>query len=220
MSDDKPTPEPQYGVYATPEEQRRRMGLPPESAPVPIPVEGQSGTQPRQPADGAPGRAPIERSSSGPGSEAPGRSATAPGLSPAFNWNRAFTFLFLGVGLYTVLTSVPGMLGLHSTLVTVSEQLGIEDGGGLVNSPALQAFGFAAAAVYIIGWVLALWLSLRSLRAGRLSWWIPVVIGLLVTVVGMALTMGALLSQPEFMNSLMQSSLSGGFGAPTQTPTP
>ncbi|HTN56140.1 MAG TPA: DUF6264 family protein [Microbacterium sp.] len=88
---------PQYGEYASPEEQRVRAGLPPvEQAPVasaPVPA----GPQPavRTPPSGA--RA-----------------------------GRMITAMLLGIGLVNVLTSIPGFLDLSSTLDQTLKMLGLE----------------------------------------------------------------------------------------------
>jgi len=87
---------PQYGEYASPEEQRMRAGLPPvEQAPVasaPVP--------PRPEVVGAP-----------PAGRRAGRMITA---------------MLLGIGLVNVLTSIPGFLDLSATFDQTLRMLGLE----------------------------------------------------------------------------------------------
>ncbi|MGO2660790.1 DUF6264 family protein [Mycetocola reblochoni] len=206
MPEDDKRPEPEFGVYATPEEQRRRMGLPAEP-------EAEASAQ----GQGVPGTAQAsapQRPSVRPGP------AALPGTPAPFNWNRALTFLLLGVGLYVTLTSVPGLLDLYGTFSVVAEQLGVDGDTGLVNSLGLRIIGVVIALSYIVGWIAALWLSLRRLRRQVSSWWIPLVIGVVVTVIVFALLMAAMLSQPDFVTTLMDSAVVVPSGVPTPSSTP
>ncbi|MGO3884848.1 MAG: DUF6264 family protein [Mycetocola sp.] len=212
MSDNSSRPEPEYGAYATPEEQRRRMGLPPEEPNAPTDVHAS-----------APGAPVAPRSpSQAPQAAQPGHAAHgAPRPEPVgFNWNRAFTFLFLGVGAYVVITNLPGMFNLYGSFIQVAEILtpGVEP--ILDNSIGLRLIGLAAAAVYIVGWVFGLWLSLRRLRATKSSWWIPLVVGLVVNFVVFALLTIALTSQGEFVTQLMTNMSDLSEIVPSQSPTP
>ncbi|WP_309127902.1 DUF6264 family protein [Microbacterium sp.] len=92
MTDDRP----QYGEYATPEQQRAAAGLPP--APPPAPA-----VQPA-PADAV--------------RQLPAR--------PAHPLDRVITAALLGFGLVNVLTSVAGFMDLATTMNTTLQVLGLE----------------------------------------------------------------------------------------------
>ena len=94
---------PQYGEYASREEQRARAGLPP------------LGTEPAaaEPAASAPGPAP---------SAAPTANRTA----PARPVGRLVTFVLLGSGLVNVLSSIPQFVNMASTLNESMQMLGME----------------------------------------------------------------------------------------------
>lgn len=93
MSDERP----QYGEYATPDEQRARAGLPPVDA-TPAP--------PLAPAPPAP-------------------AATPAAAQPRF-WDRAVTFGLLAFGLVNVFSSVAGFLNLAGTLNQTLQMMGLE----------------------------------------------------------------------------------------------
>ena len=93
MSSDRP----QYGEYASPEEQRIRAGLPP------LGVEPAPSAPARQPA--APGVGPA---------------------SPARRIDRVAAFTLLFFGLFNVVTSIPGFLDLSRTLNESLRMLGLE----------------------------------------------------------------------------------------------
>ncbi|WP_298860719.1 DUF6264 family protein [uncultured Microbacterium sp.] len=78
---------PQYGEYATPEEQRARAGLPPIEAEPVVPAPA-----PPQPVT--------------PQSAAPARPSAG----------RLITLVLLGVGLFNVLSAIPNFLNLSETL--------------------------------------------------------------------------------------------------------
>ncbi|GAA2901568.1 DUF6264 family protein [Microbacterium esteraromaticum] len=93
MSADRP----QYGEYASPEEQRARAGLPPLNA---------------EPTASAPPAAPT--------TPAPGA------VTPARPVGRLVTFVLLGFGLVNVLSSIPQFVNMASTLTESMEMLGLD----------------------------------------------------------------------------------------------
>ena len=93
MSADRP----QYGEYASPEEQRARAGLPPMNA------------------EPAPPAAPVVPPVRG-----------VPSTAPARPVGRLVTFVLLGFGLVNVLSSIPQFVNMASTLTESMELLGLE----------------------------------------------------------------------------------------------
>lgn len=161
MSDQRP----QYGEYATPEEQRRLAGLPPAGAAVEQPP--------------APAPAPQAR----------------PGLA-----DRIVTLALLGYGLVNVVITAIAYLDLPSVMDESMAVLGIE--GEFTNLAQGRLWGGIAAAVLVTGYALTVWLSLRRLRAGRRSWWVPIVGAFLTMCVVTICIMIPMLGDPVFMEYL------------------
>lgn len=88
---------PQYGEYASPEEQRARSGLPPLGA---------------------------EPTASAPAPAAPVRPAGR--TAPARRTGRFVTLVLLGFGLVNVLSSIPQFVNMSSTLTESMKLLGID----------------------------------------------------------------------------------------------
>jgi uncharacterized membrane protein YhaH (DUF805 family) len=59
--------------------------------------------------------------------------------------------------------------------------------------------GVGLAIFYGLAWLVTLALSLRSLRAARLSFWIPLVAGVVVTIVAMICFLVLFFGDPAFM---------------------
>ncbi|MEJ1229530.1 MAG: DUF6264 family protein [Galbitalea sp.] len=95
MTDDRPAP--QYGEYATPEQQAKAMGRP-YVAPAPQ-------TEPA---------APVE----------PGQAAAAP---PGGYANRFFTIFLLGLGALTLLSNVPTYFNYAASLKSALSLAGVSD---------------------------------------------------------------------------------------------
>lgn len=155
MSADRP----QYGEYASPEEQRARAGLPPLNA---------------EPAASAPPAAPALPPV--PGTAAPGTAAQS---SPARPVGRLVTFVLLGFGLVNVLSSIPQFVNMASTLTESMEMLGLD--GEFTNFAAARTWGIVAVVVLLAGYAATAWLSFRQLKRNRAAWWIPLV-GFVVTM--------------------------------------
>lgn len=160
---------PQFGEYATPEEQRRAAGLPP-TAPEPAVLH---------PA-------------------APPPAAPVAARRPA---DRLVTLVLLGFGLVNVLMSVPGFLDLATAMNRTLEMLGID--GEFTNFGPARTWGVVAAIVLVLGYAATAWLAWRRLRAGRTSWWIPLV-GFVVTMflVSMCI-MVPMLGDPAFTQGML-----------------
>lgn len=185
MTEQDPRPRPQFGEYATPEEQRASIQVPQESAhadePVPVPVTrpANEGARP------AAGRVEPERGS-----------ASHPMVSTGNSADRIATIALLAIGLFNVLTTVPGLLDLSSTLNAAFERMGL---GSFTPTPATSVIGVGLAIFYALAWLVTLALSLRSLRAARLSFWIPLVAGVVVTIVAMICFLVLFFGDPAFM---------------------
>lgn len=152
---DDPRPAPQYGEYATPEEQRAHIRQPdPALTPQPAPPEQAYAPHP------------------------PPARPTTDAARPTRAADRIITFALLAYGLVTVVTAVPQMLDFTGFAQTWMEVAGID--ANFTNHDAGVLWGRIGAFVFAGGWVLTALLSWRSVRRRRLSWWIPLV-GAIVT---------------------------------------
>ena len=169
-SPDSP-PRPQYGEYATPEEQRARIRQPDVTAAL----------------DAGKPAAPVA---------APpvGGAVPDPGAPPARRFDRIITFALLAYGLVTVITSVPALADYATYADTVFDLVGVS--AELADPAAGRPWGIAAAVVMAVGWLLTAAVSWWSVRRGRLSWWIPVVGAIVFTFASSVLMLVPLMSDP------------------------
>ena len=146
---EEPRPAPQYGEYATPEEQRARIREPDPSLSAPAPAEPPYAPHP------------------------PHARPTTDAARPSRAADRIITFALLAYGLVTVVTAVPQMLDFTGFAETWMDVAGVD--AEFTNHAAGVLWGRIGAAVFIGGWLVTALLSWRSVRRGRLSWWIPLV---------------------------------------------
>jgi len=177
MSDDRP----QYGEYATPEQQRAAAGLPP------VEPETQTPAVPSAPAGAA--------------ASAPAASASAPSQAkPASRMDRIITAALLGVGLVNVLGSIPGFLDLSSTMDRTLQVMGLD--GEFTNFAAARVWGPTAAVVMLAGYVVTAWLGFRRVRRGRIAWWVPL-LGFVITMAIVSVCISVpMLGDPAFTQGL------------------
>lgn len=168
----EPRPRPEYGEYASPEEQRIRQGLP---AVPPVPPHNPLADTPA-PAIGPP-----------PGAVA--------GLA-----NRVITVALLVFGALSVLGTLPAFLRFDEAL---SEQLSTMGMGELADPATVRIIGIVGLIVFVVCWALGAWWSLRRLKAGKSSWWIPLIAAVAAyLIVSIALT-AALLNDPGYMSTIL-----------------
>lgn len=142
---------PQYGEIATPEEQRRAAGLPPLSE---LP--------------------PVE-----PAVALPAADAATDAPRRAHPVDRFVTIGLLAYGLVNVVVTGLQYLDLPSVMNQVLSVLGAS--GEFTNFAQGRLWGTIASVVLIAGWALTATLSIRRLRRGKLTWWLPLV-GAVVTL--------------------------------------
>lgn len=175
-----PRPRPQYGEYATPEQQRAHIREPlPEAAPV----------MPRVPvAPGVPPQ-PAFHPSTGP--------ATTTAARPTRTADRIITLALLAYGLVTVVTAVPQLWDFSGFAQTWMDVAGID--GTFTNTAQGDLWGRIGAMVFIVGWMLTAFWSWRSLAARRLSWWIPLVGAIVTFIIASTCLTVPLLADPAIM---------------------
>lgn len=173
MTDDRPL----YGEYATPEEQRLRAGLPPVEAPVenasPVAVA---------PPPAVPAAAPA------------GPFPTAPRPRPA---DRIVTYALLAYGLINVILTSISYSDLPAVMNQSMDILGIE--GEFTNLAQGRLWGTIASIVLVVGWAATAALSVRRLRTGKLTWWVPLVGAVVTTLLASFCLVVPMMGDPAFM---------------------
>lgn len=201
MTDERPRP--QYGEYATPEEQVKAGGVPVAatgSAGGSAGTNAGAGTAAGATPVGKTGIASTAQSGATPTvftaldstpNSAPGGSAGAPLVRRP--WDLALTVFLLALNAYMVLTSIPDWLNLSDTLATGYSQLGY---GDYTNIALANSIGLGIVAVQAALLIAVLYLAIKRLRAGRRAFPIALGLGLLTVVLTMVLLMVAMTSDP------------------------
>lgn len=165
---------PQYGEFATPEEQRRLAGLPPldQVAETPTAMHDQA-VAPAPAVDSAP-------------------------TTPPRRWDRIITIALLAYGLVNVFMTGLSYLDLPTVMNDSMAILGIP--GEFTNFAQAKLWGTIAAALLVTGWVITALFSVRRLRTGKLTWWVPLV-GAAVTSLIVAICITApMMGDPAFIS--------------------
>lgn len=122
--------------------------------------------------------------------------------------DRITTLALLVYGLVSVLTTIPSMVDYGGFATTLLAALGVDQ--ALADPAAGRPWGIAAAVVLGGGWLLTAMLSVLALRAGRLSWWIPVVGAVVFNLVSSGLLVVPLMSDPAVWSAVEGALAAGG----------
>lgn len=171
-------PRPQYGEYATPEEQRARIQRPEVTEALDAGVAPAPAAEPE----------PVPAS------------ATTP-LVRGPRWDRILTFGLLVYGLVSTVSTIVQLLDFPNYAESAARILGSQ--ASYTNLSAGYVWGAAAALTYGVGWLVTAVLTWRRLGRGRVAFWIPLV-GFVVTatIAAVCVTI-ALTSDPQFMSGLL-----------------
>lgn len=178
-------PRPQYGEYATPEEQRARIAEPPKWM-----LEPEAAAAP-----GAPG---VTDDAARPSTQAPPPVPGAAVVAPKKRADRFVTLALLAIGLYTVLSSVFTATDFRAFSAQWMEIAEID--GTFTNIDQGTLMLQISVAVMAAVWVITAWLSFRLIARGRISWWIPLVGGVVANLISSVLIGIALLGDPAVMD--------------------
>ena len=190
MSEPGERPRPQYGEYATPEEQRARIKQPDLTRLL------ETGQDP----DALHGAVPADSPSL---TTKPATAPAAGAMTRGRFTDRVVTIALLVYALVNVVTSIPSMIDYGGYVSTVLNLLGVD--GELADPAAGRPWGVTAALVLAIGWLLTAYVSWRSLARGRITWWIPLVAGVVFTVITGVLLMVPIVSDPTLWNAILDS---------------
>lgn len=111
--------------------------------------------------------------------------------------DRFATIALLAYGLINVVLTGLSYLDLPRVMNESMRILGIE--GEFTNYAQGRTWGMVAAIVLVVGWSATAALSIRRLRTGRITWWIPVV-GAVVTGITASLCLTVpMMGDPAFI---------------------
>lgn len=164
---------PQYGEYATPDEQRRLAGLPPLDTVIEAPQSASAVVA--EPATPEPARS----------------------ITKARPWDRIITIALLAYGVVNVFMTGMSYLDLPTVMNQSMDILGID--GEFTNFAQGKAWGTAAAVLLVAGWAVTAWLSLRRLRTGKITWWVPLVGAAATMLIASICIMVPMMGDPAFM---------------------
>jgi hypothetical protein len=111
--------------------------------------------------------------------------------------DRFATIALLAYGLVNVVMSGLSYLDFATVMNQAMAAMGID--GEFTNYAQGRIWGTVAAIVLVVGWSLTAWLSIRRLRRGGRSWWVPLAgaaVTLLLTSICVAVPM---MSDPALM---------------------
>jgi hypothetical protein len=186
----EPRPRPQYGEYATPEEQRARIQQPYASEALTAGVAPDAIAGSPTPAFG--GAAVV------PDAATP---ANTPRTGARNRADLIVTLVLLGLGLIHVLAMAPMLFLFDRAMVFLLDYYG-GDSAALTDTTDLRLAGAIAASVMIALWLIAGAVSWWSLRRRRLSFWIPLVAATLSAISTNVLLNGPLSREPALQDLL------------------
>jgi hypothetical protein len=146
--------------------------------------------------DARPGAAPATQAAPTAGS------ATPAALSTGRRVDRIATLALIGLAVYNVVGNVVLVPNFAATLLDLLRGNGY-DVDTFTSQPALQTAGAVIAVTSLVVFVVMLWWALRRLRAGRLSFFVPLAAGVLVTAVQVVAVFSVVLGDAAFVQSVM-----------------
>ena len=184
-------PRPQYGEYATPQEQAKIIAdsLPPVSALLAPPPARPPTARP--PTGGGSGHRPPDAATR-VGANAPVRPATP---RRTRRWDLVLTAVFLGYASVNVIAQLVS----RDTLATIVTQFFVAQGIGVYTPTALtttlgNVFNIVTLALFVVTVLATTWM----LRRGRVAFWVPIVGGVAATIVALVFVVILLQSDPMF----------------------
>lgn len=197
--DDRPRP--QYGEYASPEEQRARIRQPDATDAL---LAGQALDAPATSAS-APSATLAEqtrRTTSAPSTSALARPLTGWRLA-----DRIITIGLLAYGLVNVIATSVQLFSFEQYANTILGLFGVDQ--AFTNVAQGQLWGTVAGITMIVGWLLTATLTWRQLRRGRIAFWIPVAGALVVSIAVSIFITVPILNDPAFSELFNQVATSG-----------
>jgi hypothetical protein len=189
-----PRPRPRYGEYATPEEVAEARGPLPVEPTDPVsrlaaPIASEAST-----------RAEKARNRSEPAlrSAPPPRGAPVRGRHPR-QGNNVITVLLLVFGIWNTVTSIPSYLDFGTVL---SQGVDLAGYGTVTFGPAAHTAGIVLLGVALLVLIAAVGVSLRLIREGRRSIWVPVTAGAVYLLASFAVMTVVVANTPALLHVL------------------
>jgi hypothetical protein len=202
-----PRPRPQYGEYATPEEQAKAMGVSTPADPaadgVSLRKDGtstsaSSGSTTSTSASHAPAPAGVESSTSTTPSGASATSAPGAGR-PRRVWDSVLTAILLGIGIVSVTSSIPQYADFPATLELVFAQFGYS---GYSEPDLATNVGIALNVAQIVLYVAGAAVALLMVRRNRLAFIYPLIAGVLFVILAFVLMTVVFAADPALIESI------------------
>jgi hypothetical protein len=195
MSDPVSRPRPQYGEYATPEQQRAAIKAPETNPHYAPPAEHPSYPAPSAPVPTDAG----ERPGSPREPSADPESSAGVLRHPA---DRVVTIALLVLGLYNVITTIAGRDGIADQIDRAYRSMGLS--GDYAVTPLTGTIADVVAVLFLVLWVAAAGLSSWAILRGKIAFWIPLVAGLVASIVSGVGYLILFLHDPTFLTYMQQ----------------
>ncbi|MDQ0647624.1 energy-converting hydrogenase Eha subunit C [Microbacterium natoriense] len=137
-----------------------------------------------------------------PAAPEPIAAAAAPASARPHPVDRFATIALLAYGLVNVVMTGMSYLDLPTVLNEVMKILGIE--GEFTDYAAGRLWGTVAAVVLAVGWTATAVLSVRRLRRGRITWWLPIVGAVVTSFLAGICVMVAMMGDPAFADYIVK----------------
>jgi len=137
-----------------------------------------------------------------PAAPEPIAAAAAPASARPHPVDRFATIALLAYGLVNVVMTGISYLDLPTVLNEVMKILGIE--GEFTDYAAGRLWGTVAAVVLAVGWTATAVLSVRRLRRGRITWWLPIVGAVVTSFLAGICVMVAMMGDPAFADYIVK----------------
>lgn len=112
--------------------------------------------------------------------------AAAPGAGPSVGaivrnrWDRMLTVFLLALGTFDVVLNFTAFANFANTISISFAQLGVED--AFSSTELAAGVGLAANMIRVVLLAVAIVISVRRLRAGRITFWVPLTAGAIAAV--------------------------------------
>ncbi|MFK4852818.1 DUF6264 family protein [Microbacterium sp. ZW T6_19] len=137
-----------------------------------------------------------------PAAPEPIAAAAAPASARPHPVDRFATIALLAYGLVNVVMTGMSYLDLPTVLNEVMKILGIE--GEFTDYAAGRLWGTVSAVVLAVGWTATAVLSVRRLRRGRITWWLPIVGAVVTSFLAGICVMVAMMGDPAFADYIVK----------------
>ncbi|GAB3803528.1 hypothetical protein GCM10028798_22580 [Humibacter antri] len=196
MSDSTPRPRPQYGEYATAEQQRAAVKAPETNPHYSPPDEHPS--QAPQPSPFHPDA--VERPTPPQAPDAGNPADSSAGLRHPVD--RMATIALLMLGLFNVITTITGRDGIAGQIDSAYHSMGLT--GDYVVTPLTGTVADVVAIAFLALWVVAAGLSSWTMLRGRIAFWIPLAAGFLASLASVVGYLILFLHDPTFLAYLQR----------------